>query len=102
VLERHARSFARDFVPALTPRQRELLEQLALGRSIEEGADRMGVCVHTIDKQMASAKRRMGANTSAYLAALALQSGMIQATVLHRPHAPAESRHWRAATSAPG
>jgi DNA-binding CsgD family transcriptional regulator len=67
-----------DSVRRLTGREREVLEQLALGRSTEEAAGAIFLSPHTVRCHVKSAMRKLGARTRPHAVALAIASGAIE------------------------
>ena len=77
LLNRHARTFTRDFLPELTSRQKEVIRLLACGFSTSQLTDSLQVSVNTVNKHVATIKRRLGARTTAQATALAVRWGLI-------------------------
>ena len=77
ILRRHAPIFAAPFVPGVSERQLEVVRQLATGVGTEEAADSLQISVHTLNKRIATAKRALGAETSAHLVSLCTRWGLI-------------------------
>jgi PAS domain S-box-containing protein len=61
----------------LTPREREVLEQLALGRTGTETAQELGISPETVRVHVRNAMRRLGARTRVQAIGLALARGEI-------------------------
>lgn len=61
----------------LTPREREVLERLALGRTGTEAARDLGISPETVRVHVRNAMRRLGARTRVQAIGLALASGEI-------------------------
>lgn len=61
----------------LTPREREVLERLALGRTGSEAARELGISPETVRVHVRNAMRRLGARTRVQAIGLALASGEI-------------------------
>lgn len=55
----------------LTPRQREVLEALSIGRTVSEVADQLEIAPTTIEKHLRLARRALGARTTAQAILLA-------------------------------
>jgi DNA-binding CsgD family transcriptional regulator len=62
---------------ALTPRERQIVEMLALGATGEQIAQQLVLSPETVQKHVHNAKRKVGAATRAHLIALALTRGLI-------------------------
>ena len=67
-----------DSVRRLTGREREVLEQLALGRSTEQAAAAIFLSPHTVRCHVKSAMRKLGARTRPHAVALAITRGAIE------------------------
>jgi PAS domain S-box-containing protein len=65
----------------LTPREREVVGLLAIGRTGEEIAEELVISPETVRIHVRNARRRLGARTRAQAIALALRAGQIQLTV---------------------
>lgn len=63
--------------PRLAPREREALQWLAQGYKSARIAEKMGIEPVTVNKHLASARRRLGARTSAQALAVALRDGAL-------------------------
>ena len=61
----------------LTPREREVLERLALGRTGSEAARELGISPETVRVHVRNAMRRLGARTRVQAIGLALAAGEI-------------------------
>jgi DNA-binding CsgD family transcriptional regulator len=61
----------------LTQREREVLEQLAIGRSTEEAAEAIFLSPHTVRCHVKNAMRKLGARTRPHAVAIAIASGAI-------------------------
>jgi DNA-binding NarL/FixJ family response regulator len=66
-----------DEVDALTAREREVLELLALGLSNKSIADRLGVSVHTVKFHVNSILAKLGADSRTAAVASALRRGLV-------------------------
>ncbi len=77
MLERHAGVFCAGLVPQLSERQLEVVRLLALGLGSDAIAESLGLSIHTVDKHVAAAKKRLGVRSSAQLTAMALRWGLI-------------------------
>ena len=64
--------------PALTPRERQIVEMLASGATGEQIAEQLVLSPETVQKHVHNAKRKIGAHTRAHLIALALTRGLIE------------------------
>ena len=62
---------------ALSPREREIVELIARGRSGDEIADQLGISPATVRTHVARAKTKLGARNRAQLVAKALGHGLI-------------------------
>lgn len=79
-LLRRSQSAARGFqsrLGALTPREREVFQLLALGRSNKEVAKALGMTVSTAKKHRENLQRKLDCHSTAELALLAVQEGLI-------------------------
>ncbi len=63
---------------SLTPREREVFQLLALGRSNKEVARELGMTVGTAKKHRENLQRKLDCHSAAELALLAVQEGLIQ------------------------
>ena len=61
-LELASDSISEEPVPALSPRQKEILTQVALGLSNNAIADRLGITENTVDTILRRAFKKLGAN----------------------------------------
>jgi DNA-binding NarL/FixJ family response regulator len=68
--------------PDLTPRQREVLRQIAEGRSTKEIARRLRVSVKTVESHRAQIMERLGIRQVAGLVKYAIRAGI---AALHEP-----------------
>lgn len=59
-MKRTARTKRRDALDALTPREREILAQLATGATSSEIAARFGIAVPTTKRHLANIYRKLG------------------------------------------
>ena len=66
-----------DEAPALTPRQREVLQRIAEGRSTREIADTLHVSVKTVESHRAEIMRRIDIHDVAGLTRYAVRHGMV-------------------------
>ncbi len=71
--------------PPLTPRERECLELVALGKDQWSIGRLLNISEHTVHAHIESARRRLGASHSAHAVAIALASGQIKFGDLHFP-----------------
>ena len=62
---------------SLTRRERQCLSYLAKGLRLEEAAEAMGVSRKTAEKQLASAKSKLSANTREHAVAIAIQNNLL-------------------------
>lgn len=63
--------------PALTPRERQVLQLIAHGLDIATVSSRLAVSPDTARTHLRSARARLGARTRAHAVAIALERGMI-------------------------
>lgn len=75
-LESHTDSRAE--LDVLTPRQRQILQLIAEGRSTREAAERLGVSVKTVETHRAQLMERLGIRDVPGLVRFAIRMGMIQ------------------------
>jgi DNA-binding CsgD family transcriptional regulator len=68
-------------MPALTPRERQIVEMLAGGATGEQIAERLVLSPETVQKHVHNAKRKLGAETRAHLIAIAIARGVIDAEI---------------------
>ena len=66
-----------DDAPRLTPRERDLLEELAIGRSYAEAAERLGVSVSTIETHIRNLYRKLEAHSKTQAIAKARTWGIL-------------------------
>jgi DNA-binding CsgD family transcriptional regulator len=78
ILREHLLEFAAGLLPTLTRRQRDVLRELAEGRSVGEAAERMRVSIHTADKHVAAARRVLHSATTAQAIAAAVRFRMLE------------------------
>jgi DNA-binding NarL/FixJ family response regulator len=71
------RSTPDDDAPRLTPRERDLLEQLAIGRSYAEAAERLGVSVSTIETHIRNLYKKLEAHSKTQAIARARTWGIL-------------------------
>jgi len=64
-------------VQSLTPREREVFQLLALGRSNKEVAKSLGMSVGTAKKHRENLQRKLGCHSAAELALLSIREGLI-------------------------
>jgi DNA-binding NarL/FixJ family response regulator len=64
-------------VGSLAPRERQVLETLALGLSTEEVADRLGITVHTIRSHLKNVLVKLNAHSKLEAVVIALREGLI-------------------------
>jgi DNA-binding CsgD family transcriptional regulator len=62
-------------LPALSPRQREVLTRLLAGDSLKQVAQRLGVTRHTVDEHVGIIYRKFGVNSRAELLARLVSGG---------------------------
>jgi PAS domain S-box-containing protein len=67
--------------PSLSPREREIVDQIAWGESGEEIAGRLGLSPETVRTHVHHAKEKLGARNRAQLVAVALAQGLIHPTM---------------------
>lgn len=94
-----------DEVFPLTPRERECLLWVIEGLRPQRIAHRLGTHVKTVEKQLDSARRKLGATTVAQAVATALVHGLVTpgGSSGHRPHRGRPSTPaWRQAALGPG
>lgn len=70
---------ATDEVPLLTPRQREVLQRIAEGRSTREIAQTLHLSVKTVETHRAELMRRLGIHDVAGLTRYAIRHGLVRA-----------------------
>lgn len=63
--------------PALTPRERQCLTLLAKGLRVDAIAKAFGTDPKTVEKQIASARAKLGATTVTQAVAIAIRSGLL-------------------------
>jgi DNA-binding NarL/FixJ family response regulator len=63
----------------LTPREREVFQRLALGKSNKEVAHELGMTVATAKKHRENLQRKLACSSSAELAQLAIREGLVDA-----------------------
>lgn len=64
-------------VPALSDREKQCLTYLALGMRLQELADKMGISSRTAEKQIACARKKIGASTREQAVAIAIRLNLI-------------------------
>jgi DNA-binding NarL/FixJ family response regulator len=69
---------ALDPVASLTPRQREVLQLLAVGRSAKEIASSLGISARTVEFHKYQMMETLGLHTSAELVHFALKHGLVE------------------------
>ncbi|HMU61237.1 MAG TPA: response regulator transcription factor [Gemmatimonadales bacterium] len=67
-----------DPVASLTPRQREVLQLLAEGRSAKEIASRLGISARTVEFHKYQMMETLGVHTNAELVHFALKQGLVE------------------------
>lgn len=72
-----ARRFSRRSAD-LTDKEREVLAELAAGRTTEEAAQALHVSPHTVRSRLKNALRKMGARTREQAVAIAIREGAIE------------------------
>ncbi len=65
-------------VASLTPRQREVLQLLAEGRSAKEIASRLGISARTVEFHKYQVMETLGLHSSAELTHIAIKSGLVE------------------------
>jgi DNA-binding CsgD family transcriptional regulator len=68
-------------MPALTPRERQIVEMLAGGATGEQIAERLVLSPETVQKHVHNAKRKLGAETRAHLIAIAIARGVLDPAI---------------------
>ena len=63
---------------AITPRQREILQLVAEGRSTKQIAARLGISIKTVETHRASLMERLGIHDIAGLVRFAVRAGLVQ------------------------
>jgi len=63
--------------PALTPRERDILELLVEGATLKAVAERLGTSFHTVDNQVRSIYEKMHVHSRALAVAKAIQEGLV-------------------------
>jgi DNA-binding CsgD family transcriptional regulator len=66
-------------VQSLTPREREVFQLLALGKSNTEVAKSLGMSLGTAKKHRENLQRKLDCHSAAELALLAIKEGLISA-----------------------
>lgn len=64
-------------VPNLSPRERQCLTFLAKGKRLKDIADSLGIKVKTVDKQVSSARDKLGATTNEQAVAIAIRANLL-------------------------
>jgi len=64
-------------VPALSPRQLEVMKHILGGKSLKEIAFSLGLSVKTLEKHRLQVMAKLGANSSAELAVIAIRLGLV-------------------------
>jgi DNA-binding NarL/FixJ family response regulator len=77
VIEGYVRTLEAPEAPALTPRQREILQLIAEGRSTREIAQRLHVSVKTVETHRAQLMDRLGIRDVAGLTRYAIRIGLV-------------------------
>ena len=80
---------AADPVAALTPRQREILQLFAEGRSAKEIAASLGISARTVEFHKYQMMEALNLHTGAELIHFALKHGVVELYVSRRPEGPA-------------
>lgn len=73
----HGRTAPDDDAPRLTPRERDLLEELALGRSYAEAAERLSVSTSTIETHIRNLYKKLEAHSKTQAIAKARTWGIL-------------------------
>ncbi|MEM8788480.1 MAG: LuxR family transcriptional regulator [Pseudomonadota bacterium] len=63
--------------PALTPRERDVLTLLSLGRSRAEAAENLAISEHTLRSYLDTAREKLGATNTTHAVATAMTRGLI-------------------------
>lgn len=66
-----------DDTPVLSNREKQCLTYLAQGLRAQELADKMGISVRTVEKQVVSARLKLGAATREHAVAIAITKGLL-------------------------
>ena len=77
VIEGYVRALEGEARPALTPRQREILQLIAEGRSTREIAERLHLSVKTVETHRAQVMDRLGIRDVAGLTRYAIRIGLV-------------------------
>lgn len=77
ILQKFPRQFSQVDIPALTPKEREVILWLASGLGYDQIANRLTVGVSTVRKHVASVIKKLNARNSAHACALAVRWGLI-------------------------
>lgn len=64
-------------VPGLSPRQLEVMKHILSGKSLKEIAFGLNLCVKTLEKHRLQVMAKLGANSSAELAVIAIRMGLV-------------------------
>jgi DNA-binding CsgD family transcriptional regulator len=64
-----------DDAPHLSPRERQVLERVALGRSAKEVASELGIAHRTVERHIENARNKMRARNKTHMIAKALICG---------------------------
>lgn len=64
-------------VPNLSPRERQCLTFLAKGKRLKDIAESLGIKVKTVDKQVSSARDKLGATTNEQAVAIAIRANLL-------------------------
>jgi len=67
--------------PDLTPRERDCLSSAARGMTYQEIAGALDVSPRTVEQHLASARRKLGAHSTAQAVAIATRRGLIRSRV---------------------
>jgi len=67
-----------DLTAPLAPRERQVLEILAKGRSTEEVADALGITIHTVRTHLKNAMAKLNAHSKLEAVVVALRKGLIE------------------------
>ncbi len=73
-----AKHFGKPHLPRLTHREKETIRWLAAGCTYGKTAEKMKVCVGTVQKHVSAAIRKLKARNSTHACALAVRWGMIE------------------------
>jgi DNA-binding NarL/FixJ family response regulator len=72
---------SRHDAPALTPREREVLQLIAEGKANKQTADVLGISIKTVEKHRTSLMAKLDIHDTAGLTRYAIASGMVESSV---------------------